>query len=606
MIMKYNASKSRFEVFTSYQEYLAGAVDTIKSARFRFEKQPVACWWTQDLDRAALLISCADDDAKARLAGIASTRDESLTLSRAEDADLSKLDLNLADLGLDPRPFQRAGIGYAMVRDTVLFGDEPGLGKTLQALATIHFKQSYPCVAVVPASLKINWKKEAIKVVPELREEGAIVILRGRAKPGEYIDPKAKLIIINYDILSSWVHVLKALGPRAVIADESHFWKNDKAQRTKAGKLLVEGVKERYLLSGTALVNRPEELKSQLEILGVISRFGGGWGYLQRYCGAKKVRVPIPGRGMTFVWQFKGATNTDELQRKLREHVMVRHLKEDVLTELPPRQHQCIELPANGLQYLVDEENEAEGRFAEHRARLEREKQEAIDSGNQDTFERAAMNLRKLFEAHFTEMAVLAHKVAVAKLPKVLEFCLELLEGEDKIVVFAHHHDVEAALEKAFTEAGIETVRLTGLESDKQKDAAVVAFQEGTARVFIGGLKAAGVGITLTKARRAVFAELDWTPGVMDQAGDRLHRIGQTDSVLLTYIVLEDSLDSKKVGMLVEKRAVLRAVLDNPLKDYTVEKSEPKPPEPPPPDLPPAHVLAHLHRMGVKLENIPF
>jgi SWI/SNF-related matrix-associated actin-dependent regulator 1 of chromatin subfamily A len=309
---------------------------------------------------------------------------------------------------------------------------------------------------------------------------------------------------------------------------------------------------------------------------------------------------------MTSVWQFKGATNTDELQRKLREHVMVRHLKEDVLTELPPRQHQCIELPANGLQYLVDEENEAEDRFAEHRARLEREKQEAIDSGNQDTFEQAAMNLRKLFEAHFTEMAVLAHKVAVAKLPKVLEFCLELLEGEDKIVVFAHHHDVEAALEKAFTEAGIETVRLTGLESDKQKDAAVVAFQEGTARVFIGGLKAAGVGITLTKARRAVFAELDWTPGVMDQAGDRLHRIGQTDSVLLTYIVLEDSLDSKKVGMLVEKRAVLRAVLDDPLKDYTVEKSEPKPPEPPPPDLPPAHVLAHLHRMGIKLEEVPF
>jgi SWI/SNF-related matrix-associated actin-dependent regulator 1 of chromatin subfamily A len=606
MIMKYNAPKARFEVFTSYQEYLAGAVDKIKSAKFRFEKTPVACWWTQDIERASLLISCADDDAKARLAGVASARTESLEMSRAEDADLSGLDLNLDELGLTPRPFQRAGIGYAMARDAVLFGDEPGLGKTLQALATVHFKQSYPCVAVVPASLKINWKKEAIRVVPELREDGAIFIAKGRVKPGYHIPSGTLLVIINYDILSSWVHVLKAWGPKSIIADESHFWKNDKAQRTKAGKLLVEGVKERYLLSGTALVNRPQELKSQLEILGVISKFGGGWGFLKTYCGARKRWVPIPGKGMTQVWDFSGHSNTDELQRKLRQYVMVRHLKQDVLTELPPRQHQCIELPANGLQYLLDEENEAEDRFNEERDRLEREKQDALDSGKQDSFERAAMDLRKLYDAHFTEMAVLAHKVAVAKLPKVLEFCMELLEGEDKIVVFAHHHDVEAGLEKAFVEAGIETVRLTGLESDKQKDAAVVAFQEGSARVFIGGLKAAGVGITLTRARRAVFAELDWTPGVMDQAGDRLHRIGQTDSVLLTYIVLEDSLDSKKVGMLVDKRQVLNAVLDAPLKDYTVEKSEPKPPEPPPPDLPPAHVMAHLHRLGMKLEEVPF
>lgn len=602
MRMTYNAEKQRFEVYTSYEEYKAGHVDKIKSARFRFEKAPKACWWTQDAEKASLLISCADETCKDRLSGIAVKRSESIDLSRAKDADIS---LPLEDLGVTPFPFQRAGIGYAMSRERVLFGDEPGLGKTLQALATIHFKQAYPCVAVVPASLKINWKKEAVRVVPELRAEGAIQIISGRAKAGDCISPKAKLIIINYDILTSWVDFILAVQPVALIADESHFWKNDKAQRTKAGKALASKIPQRYLLSGTALVNRPKELLAQLDILGVLSSFGGNWGFLKSYCGATQKRVPIPGRGWTMVWDFNGASRTDELQRLLRQHVMVRRLKEDVLTELPPKTHQCIELACNGLKGLRDRELEMEEEFQAARARLQAEVEKARDSGNQKTFEEASKELKKVCDAHFTEMARLAHETAVAKLPKVIEFCLELLEGEEKIAVFAHHHDVVFALEKAFQEAGIEAVRLTGMESKEQKDAAVVAFQEGTARVFIGSLKAAGVGLTLTCASRAVFAELDWTPGVMDQAGDRLHRIGQTNPVLLSYIVLEDSIDSKKVGMLVDKRRVLAAVLDNELKNFDVPFGDPVE-KVIPNDLPPTHVFAILARLGIGLDEVPF
>lgn len=603
MLMKYSPERNRYEVTTSYEEYKSGYVDKIKQARFRFTKEPIACWWTDDPERASLLISCADDECKTKLDSLAKNRVVSLELSRAQDATLPKGIID--NIGMEPFPFQRAGIGYALSRKRVIFGDEPGLGKTLQALVTIHVKQAYPCVAVVPASLKINWKKEAQKIVPELREEGAIHIVSGRAKASDTLPP-AKLYIINYDILEGWVPALQAVKPKSLIADESHFWKNEKARRTKAGKALAQNIEQRYLLSGTALVNRPKELIPQLDILGVLNeRFGGTWKFRFNYCGAKKQYVPIPGRGLTAVWNFDGCTNADELQRKLREYVMVRRLKENVMSELPPKQHQCIELACNGLKPLVDREREIEEDFQRTKGELEAKIEEARNSGNQKTFEEASVQLAKIFDAHFAEMARLAHETALAKLPKVIEFCMELLEGEDKIAVFAHHHDVVFALEKAFQEAGIECVRLTGMDSPKEKDAAVVAFQEGTARVFIGSLKAAGVGLTLTRARRAVFAELDWTPGVMDQAGDRIHRIGQTDSVLLTYIVLEDSLDSKKVGMLIDKRRVLRSVLDDTLESFDVPAGEPVE-KTIDPDLPPAHVLSILKRIGIGVDQIPF
>lgn len=617
MKMIYNKDLKRFEIFTSFDEYKAGWTARIKAAGFRFEKEPKALWHTESRDKASLFIKCADETAQDMLRERAAVREQSITLSRAENADLGD---SIRDLGTVPYPYQRAGIAYGMLRDASLIADEPGLGKTLQSLALLHIRQSYPAVAVVPATIKINWLKEARRNVPELREDGAVAILSGRAKPGQELPVGAKMYIINYDILKSWLPQLIALKPKALIVDESHFAKNVKADRTlsclelatglrRDGRKRIkihDGIQFRYLLSGTPQPNRPDELVSQLEMLGVLDLFGGEWGFYKRFCQLTENWVFKPGgRGARMkVWEHKGATNTEELQRLLREHVMVRRRKEDVLTELPPKRHQCIELASNGLKYLSDREAEIEYRFQQARAALERAKQEAQDSGNQDSFERAAKDLTRAYEAHFTEMAVLAHEVALAKVPKVVEYCLEVLEGEKKIAVFAHHQDVHEALQKAFEAAGKKVVRLTGTETAKQKDASVEAFQNGDADIFLGALKC-GIGYTITAASRAIMAELDWTPGVMDQASDRLHRIGQRDSVLITYITLEDSLDSKKVGMLLDKREVARQILDNTLPVLDVPVGEPKP-KVDRPDLPPSHVFAILDRLGISLEEVPF
>ena len=624
MIMTYNPDLKRFEVTTTYQEYMDGHVDKVKAARFRFEKNPKAVWFTEDPERASLLISCADEVAKDMLKIRASQRDEALAMSRASDAEVPGIE----DLTLTPYPFQRAGIAYSEKRKAVFFCDEPGLGKTLQALASVHIHKAYPCIAVVPATLKINWRKEAQRCIPELKKDGKIHIINGE-KP--YDLPNAWLYIINYDILPKWVKTLQkmAVPLESIILDESHFAKNINTQRTKACLELARGIRYikekgrkakrvqitsdipyRYLLSGTPEPNRPSELESQLDILGVLHQFfGGPWGFRNRFCGLTSELIwtkdPKTKRAKQMkVFRYDGATNTDELQRLLREHVMVRRLKLEVLKDLPPKRHQCIEVACNGSQWIVDKERDLEEEFERRVARLKILVTEASNSGDKKTFEEATAELQKAYEAHFADMARLAHEAGLAKVPKVVQFVLELLEGNEKVAVFAHHHDVEHAIEKAFKDAGIETTRLTGMESSKEKDKAITAFQEGTARVFIGGLKC-GIGYTITAASRVVLAELDWTPGVMDQAIDRLHRIGQLDSVLATYIVLENSLDAKKVGMLLKKRDTANKVLDKDIPRFDVPAGMPEP-KPEKPQFPPAHVFAILDRLGIKEEEIPF
>ena len=144
----------------------------------------------------------------------------------------------------------------------------------------------------------------------------------------------------------------------------------------------------------------------------------------------------------------------------------------------------------------------------------------------------------------------------MAKLPYVLDFLNDLLEEEEKVVVFAHHRDVIDAIVKA----GENRVALVGGMTEKQKDAAVQAFQNGPARVFVGQIVAAGTGLTLTAARTVLFAELDWVPGNVTQAEDRCHRIGQKDTVRVFHLVAEGSIDARIVRAIVDKQQIIKEI----------------------------------------------
>ena len=423
--------------------------------------------------------------------------------SRATDA---AIDIPVPD-GLAYLPFQRAGIAYALGRDATLFGDEMGLGKTIQAIGVINATRPETVLVVCPASLKLNWRNELRRWLVDARD---IDIVNGG---GEVFPSYPDIVVINYDVLAKHAAELHGRQWGLVIIDEAHYCKNPKAKRTKAA--LAIQADRKLLLTGTPIPNRPVELQPLAGYLAP-EKFGDFFRFAKRYCGAER---------NNWGWDFSGASNLPDLQEQLRSSILVRRLKADVLDELPPKQRQVIVL--DGADYREE-------------LRLEKLAEAALEVTSP--------------EVRFEELSEVRHRLAVAKVPAILEH----LKGIDHpVVVFAHHKDVVRALADE-----LDAVTLTGDHTTEERQAAVEAFQRGDAQYFIGSIGAAGVGITLTRSSHVVFAELDWVPGNLSQCEDRCHRIGQHDSVLVQHLVVDDSIDARQVHLVVDKQRVLDASLD--------------------------------------------
>jgi SWI/SNF-related matrix-associated actin-dependent regulator 1 of chromatin subfamily A len=281
--------------------------------------------------------------------------------------------------------------------------------------------------------------------------------------------------------------------------------------------------------------NRPIEMFFILRLLGA-SFAQNYWLYAKRYCNGYRHRHGV---------EVGGASNLGELQRKLREEVMLRRRKADVLTELPPKQRQVIELevPAS-VRDIVTEQ-----------AEWLRENDATVG-----TCYTAFSSVAATRKPKFSDSSKERHRIALAKVPQVVKHVKDQLELHEKIILFAHHHDVIDKIAEAF---GPAAVRLTGKETDKQKQAAVDAFQnDPKVKVFIGSIQAAGVGITLTAADLVVFAELDWVQVNMEQAEDRAHRMGQLRSLLIQYLMLSGSIEARMANVLARKEDIADQALN--------------------------------------------
>jgi len=565
---------------------------------------PLKKWWTADTTRAARLSDICDDSARALL----EDHIETVAASKATDADI---DIPFPK-GKEYRPFQKGGIAYAMNRESTLIGDEMGLGKTIQALGIVNATADAKSVlCVVPASLRLNWLKETLAWIVDKDKFSFYVVEKGteRVKTGRKvmktikhrdgttttkevdetvsqpigIPEYANFVIVNYDLLSgrnvtdketgdkTWKpsHILAQLMERTwdvLVVDEAHYIKNPNAARTKAiighpgnkKKKLdpIDGLTSRatrkVFMTGTPILNRPIELHPLLAALAP-NEFGNFFQFARRYCNAHQGR---------FGWDFTGASNLEELQERLRATVLVRRLKRDVLKELPPKIRQIIPLPPNGASKAVKAELAA---YQKHQTTIESliaDADFAHASDDDAAYKAAAKALREARNVAFSEMSRERREVAEAKIPKVIEYlesCFE--EGVEKIVLFGHHHVVCNAIKDHF---GDEAVRLTGEDpNDARRQAAVDRFQEDpTCKLFVGSIKAAGVGHTLTAASHVVFAELDWVPANLTQAEDRTHRIGQSESVLVQHLVFDGSLDARMAQMCVDKQDVADLALD--------------------------------------------
>lgn len=543
--MQVTYKNQQFIAISKYEEK-----DIPKSAGFRWNPTQ-KCWYTTEAKSAQKLEQYADNAARAAIAEQTAKTEQTIAASKATDAEI---DIP-APSGLAYLPFQRAGIAFSSSRPATLIADEMGLGKTIQAIGAINADESIKKVLVIcPASLRLNWQREISKW---LTRPLTISIANSSIED-------MNIVIINYDILKKHSEYIHAQNWDLLIVDECHYLKNSKTQRTrevvggkekdkKTGAIITYpaiSAKKKLFTTGTPIVNRPVELWPVVNFL-YPNGLGSNWVYfVKRYCDGQQTR---------YGWEVKGASNLDELQDKLRASIMVRRLKKDVLTELPAKRRQIIELPANGCNSAVKAEIEAFERHEQTMHQLKIAVELAKANEDPQLYADAISKLRDAGRVAFTEMSKLRHATALAKVPYIVEHLKDACDGA-KVVVFAHHKDVIDAIA---TEFGSACVTLTGDTSMIDRQKTVDRFQsDPVCSLFIGSITAAGVGLTLTASSHVVFAELDWVPGNISQCEDRVHRIGQVNSVLIQHIVLDGSIDAKMAKTLIEKQEIIEKALD--------------------------------------------
>lgn len=425
-------------------------------------------------------------------------------------------------------PFQKQGVSFIEAKNgRSLIADEMGLGKTIQALAWLQLHPEHrPAIVVTPASLKYNWKKEMENGMTDPKIE----ILSGK----KAYKTSGKILIINYDILGDWVEPLKELKAKALIMDEVHYIKSNKTNRTIAAKELAKGIPHLIALSGTPIMNRPIEMYNAINLIDP-TLFPNAWVYAKKYCGAYN---------NGFGWDFNGATNTDELHQKLINTCMIRRKKVDVLKDLPEKITSFVPIPID---------NEMEYRNAEHNfinyIRETKGQIAAIKASNAEML---------------TQVNTLKQLCVKGKLKGCVEWIENFLESGQKLVIFVTHIDTVNQLMTSFPK---NAVRYDGSVSLLDRDKAVTAFQENpNINLFIGMLdsqgKPSGVGLTLTAAYATATIEYQWSPGVHDQADDRIHRIGQKNACINYKLLALNTIEEKIAHMLDEKRRVLDSILD--------------------------------------------
>lgn len=413
--------------------------------------------------------------------------------------------------GLQYLPFQEEAIEFARNRDFTLIADDMGIGKTIEAIGFLNCHPEIETLLVVcPLTVKVNWKRELDKWL---------------------ISPCVDVTIVNYDVLgkldikTEW---------DVVIMDESQYVKNLRARRSRLCRLIK--AKYRLLLTGTPILNRPVELFHQLHILDPVEwPISSYKNFTLRFCNAHMGK---------WGWDVSGSSHLDEL-RELLKPLMIRRLKQDVLKDLPAKRRQIVE-----IEILANCTKDLRARMRDATARVVQAK---------DTYKDDVRKLNNVLTVEWNEMAALRHELGDAKVRPAVRLLEDSLANEEKVVVFAHHISVIEELQMCLPEYFPAVIHgsIPALRRQKEVD----RFQNNKrCRVFIGQIMAAGTGITLTAASHVVFVEMDWVPGIMSQAEDRCHRLGQRNSVLIQHLVLENSLDCYMAKMLVRKQEIVEKV----------------------------------------------
>ena len=461
----------------------------------------------------------------------------------------------MTKLLVKPYDYQRTGIDLGVREKRVLLADEPGLGKTLQGIGIIAEAGLWPCVVVCPSALKVNWVRE----IKRFTGKDALLLTSCEQATWPYLlhSGMFQAVVVNYESLKKyfvWSTGDKKRGWRlqdvvwnpaitmfrSIIIDESHRVKDPAAQQTILCKGLATGKDGVVLLTGTPVVNRPEDLLAQLSILGRLGQFGGKSGFLNEYT----VSTGRVVRGT----EVREGRNLDQLGERLRSF-MLRREKKDVLKELPEKTRTDVWVNiSNAEEYEVA-----------HRD-LERYLVEYKQCTNAEV-------RRKLRMRSLVQMMTLRGLSAVGKVQPAIELIKLHLESDRSIIVFCALHDVVDAIVEAIPGA----LKVTGRETMAEKQHAVDSFQNGKCQVIVCSIKAAGVGLTLTASSTVLFVEFPWTWGDCVQCEDRAHRIGQKDNVTCYYLIGRGTIDKALYQIIYKKKGIASSIMGG---EDTVPKDE--------------------------------
>lgn len=414
------------------------------------------------------------------------------------------------------RPFQNEGVNFMIDKHgRCLLADDQGIGKTIQAIGYLHLNRE-TTVIICPSSIKLNWQRE----LENWLNEPSIEILKG-TKPYK---TEAEILILNYDIATYWIEEIKRRKPEILILDEIQKIKTRTANRTKA-ILKLKMVNKIIGLSGTPIENRPEEIFNagkliRPDLFDTFERFK------REFC-----------NGTGFGHEFNGTQDTHLLNFFLKSNFMLRRLKKDVLKELPEKSYSLV------LMELTNRKEYASAE-ADFISWVRREK-------GDEKAERIK-NVEAL--AKVEGLKQLATK---GKLNQVKEWIKDFLETDNKLVVFCTHTFVVDELMKEFECA----VKIDGSTRDRQKP--VDMFQnDPKTRLFVGNIKAAGEGITLTASSNVAIIEFPWSPSNIDQASDRVHRITQKNAVMVYYLLAQNTIEEKIAKLLDKKRKMIASAMN--------------------------------------------
>ena len=433
---------------------------------------------------------------------------------------------------------------------TYLLADEPGLGKTAQALLAAQAADAYPLLVVCPNVVKTNWAREAERWTPRRRA----TVIHG---DGDSMDAFADIVVVNYEILDRHVGWLGTFGFRGMVVDEAHFIKNKSSQRSKHVLELSERIRSRtarpllMALTGTPLINAIEDFRAIWQFLGWIDDL-----------------KPLP--ALMDALEETGLTPADPAfypaaRKAVIDQGIVRRRKAEVAADIPARRVADIpvELDDEDTRSIRAAEAELARRLVQrYKAALEtRRAGSVVDGIDHELVRRVAVWEREEMETSTSGENVFSmlRRIGQAKAGLAADYAAQLARNVGKVVFFARHVDVMDTAEETFTRRGLKHTSIRGDQSPKAREHAIDAFvNDEDVQVIVCSLSAAGVGVNLQVASNVVLAELSWTDAEQTQAIDRVHRIGQSDPVTAWRIIAAQTIDTR-IAELIDSKAGLAA-----------------------------------------------